>query len=939
MSSQKTTRQSICRALLSLALLAAGGQAAYAQSTYSAVLGTVFDGQGGVLPGVTVTITNVATGLSRTAVTNERGSFRVPNLPPGPYTVSAELTGFTTQERRDVELAMGSEISIDLRLRLAALQETVTVSGQTPLVETTQKSIETNVLPQEVDSLPLKTRNFTDLALLAPGVGVDTVSANSNTDSISFGGFDERYKSTWLEGVDINDDVTRGGTTQSDAVRHSFSQESIQEFQVLANQYSAEFGRSGSGVINVLTKSGTNTYRGRAFYFLRDDSFDKPNALASGKVPFRTQQWGGTVGGPLRRDRMHFFSTFERRVNDDVVTVLVPAFARPMMKDPRSELPRAFRASNVFAKLTASLTPKHYLAMNGLYEKFMRVAQNLGGSVAGDAGFDEDGYSYFLNPTLTSVLSNSLSNQLRFAGSRVFRDRVNSGPPGPSVSMPGIRFGQATNYPQARQQDNLILMDTLLYHLGDKWGDHDIKTGFEVNRSRGPRTINISFNGAYTFLRAVTFDANDPSTYPEVFTVSIGEEALHRDVDMFAGFIEDQWRVRADLTLALGLRYDVQLLRGDLNGTDIPNVPVEQFWQRFVLGDLRRINFQAYPDDTNNWAPRVGLAWDPRQDGRTVVRAGAGVFYDVIWTNDTGNVVQNYPDVFVQKYANDVRVTRIPNAFFPSLPALSVLSRQGSTSVDLPNPGALNPSTTQYSAGVQRQLSATTSISSDYIYSLGLHYPRAWNANAIRADRTYPIDPSGTILNVNDFGNRMGAHQLQLRFDRRAADRLSYRLAYTLMKVETFATAVDDYNRDADWGPAPNDVRHRFVFSFSYTVPRIDVRLGGIVTASSAPPYTVITGFDTNGDRRTNERPIGADGTMIPPNSERGDHYVNVDLRVSKLFRFAHSQRLELLWEMFNLTNAKNYGGYIGNQRSPDFGKPTYALSPFQGQLGIRFDF
>jgi len=939
MRNQSDTRKYTALLLLFVAVLIGGAAPVAAQSTYSAIQGTVVDEQGGILPGVTITVTNTATGLVRTAVTNERGFYRIPNLPPGPYLLKAELTGFAIHERRGLELTMGSEVSIDARLGLASLQETLTVSGQTPLVETTQKSIETNVLPQEVDSLPLKTRNFTDLALLAPGVGVDTTSANSNTDSISFGGFDERYKSTWLEGVDINDDVTRGGTTQSDAVRHSFSQESIQEFQVLANQYSAEFGRSGSGVINVLTKSGTNAYRGRAFYFLRDDSFDKPNALASGKVPFQTKQWGGTFGGPMRRDRTHFFATFERRTNDDVVTVRVPDFARPMMSDPRSELPRAFRASNVFAKLTASLTSNHYLAINGLYEKFMRLAQNLGGSVAGDAGFDEDGYGFFINPTLTSVLSRNFSNQLRVAGSRVFRDRVNSGPGGPSVSMPGIRFGQATNYPQGRQQDNLILMDTLSYHLDDKWGDHELKTGFEINRSRGPRTINISFNGAYTFLRAVTFNRSDPSTYPDVFTISIGEEALHRDLDLYAAFVEDQWRVSPNLTLALGLRYDVQFLRGDLDGQELPAVPVEQFWQRFVIGDLRRINFQAYPDDTNNWAPRVGLAWDPRNDGRTVIRAGAGVFYDVIWTNDTGNVVQNYPDVFVEKYANDVRVTRIPNSFFPETPPLSILSRQGSTSVDMPNPAALNPSTTQYSLGMQRQVSTTMSVSGDYIYSLGLHYPRAWNANAIRADRTYPIDPSGTILNVNDFGNRINAHQLQFRLERRAADRLSYRAAYTWMDVETFATAVSDYDRDADWGPAANDVRHRFVFSSSYTVPRIDVRLGGIVTASSAPPYNVITGVDSNGDRRTNERPIGADGKMIPPNSARGDDYFNVDLRISKLFRFAGTRRLELLWEMFNLTNAENYGGFIGNQRSPDFGKPTYALSPFQGQLAIRFDF
>jgi hypothetical protein len=925
--------------VLVLCLISLFSTPASAQSTYSSIVGSVTDEQGGVLPGALVRVVNEETGLSREGTTNERGLYRVGNLPPGRYAVIAELQGFAAQRKEGVVLAMGSEISIDLRMPLATVQESLTVTAEAPLVETTQKSIETNVSPQEVDSLPLKTRNFTDLALLAPGVGVDTTSANSNTDSISFGGFDERYKSLWLEGVDINDDVTRGGTTQSDAARHSFSQESIQEFQVLANQYSAEFGRSGSGVINILTKSGTNAYRGRAFYFLRDDAFDQKNALATGKVPFQTKQWGGTFGGPLRRDKLHVFSTFERRTNDDVVTVRVPSFAAPMMNDPRTELPRAFRSSNVFAKVTSNLNSSHFLSVNGLYEKFMRLAQNLGGTVAGDAGFNEDGYSYFVNPTLTSVLSPNMSNQLRFAVSRVIRDRVNSGANSPSVSMPGIRFGQATNYPQSRQQDNLILMNTFSYHLNDKWGEHDLKTGVEINRSRGPRTINISFNGAFTFLRAVTFNPNDPSTYPEVFTMSIGEEALHRDVDLYAGFVEDQWRIMPNLTVALGLRYDLQILQGDLRGTPVPDVPVEEFWQRFVIGDLQGTNFQAYPNDTNNWAPRVGIAWDPRRDGRTVVRAGAGVFYDVIWTNDTGNVVQNYPDVFVRKFANDVRVTGVPNSFFPNLPPLSILSRQGSTSVDLPNPGAVNPYTQQFSAGVQRQIARSMALSGDFVYSLGLHYPRAWNANAILPNRRYPLEPSGTIMNVNDFGNRIDAKQFQVRLDHRSTNRFTYRAAYTWMRVKTFADAVDDYNRNADWGSAANDVRHRFVFSSSYTVPKVDVRVGGIVSASSAPPYNVTTGVDSNGNRRTNERPLGPDGVMIEPFSARGDSYFNVDLRVSKLIRFGQMRQVEVLWEMFNLRNAVNYGGFIGNMRSPDFGRPSYAVSPFQGQLGIRVDF
>ena len=918
--------------------------AAHAQSTYSTIVGTLVDDQGAVLPGVTLTVANEGTGLVRTAVTNERGYYRVANLPPGTYSVKAELQGFAIQARTSIVLAMGSEIPIDLKMAVASLKENVTVTAQAPLIETTQKTVETTVSSHEVDTLPLKTRSFTDLALLAPGVGVDTTSANSNTDSISFGGFDERYKSMWLEGVDINDDVTRGGTTQSNASRHNFSQESIQEFQILANQYSAEFGRSGSGVMNILTRSGTNNYRGRAFYFLRDDAFDKKNALASGKIPFRTQQGGGTLGGPIEKDKIQFFATFERQQNDDVVTFAVPAFAIPMMKDPRTEAPRLYHTTNVFDKITANLSPNNFLAINTLYETFMRTMQNNGGTVAADGGFNETGYSFFMNPTLTSVLGANTSNQFRFAYSRVIHDRTPSGAAGPRVSVPGFSFGEATNYPQTRDQFNYIVMDALTRHMNTKSGEHNLKTGFEVNKSLGPRTINITFNGAFTFLRSVAFDAANPATWPTVFTISTGVPALmtpdglaewlHRDVMIYGAFVEDQWRVMPNLTLSAGLRYDLQILGGDLRGTPLPDIPAAEFWRRMVIGDLQGINFQAYPNDKKNWAPRVGLAWSPLGSTKTVVRAGAGIFYDVIWTNDTGNVVQNYPGVFVFKYANDTRLTGIPNSSFPNLPPLSTLSAQGSSSVQMPNPGALNPRTNQFSGGFQHQLATNMALSVDGIYSRGLHYPRDWNVNAILPDGSYPIEPKGTIMTVSDFGNVISAKQLQVRLDQRSARGLTYRAAYTWMNVRIYSTSpVDNYDRNADWGPAPNDVRQRVVLSGGYLVPRLDVRVGSIMTASSAPPYNITSGVDTNKDRVTNDRPAG-----IGYNAGRGDTYFNLDLRASKLIRFG-SRQVEVLWEMFNLFNTVTYGGYVGNMVSTNFGRPTYALPPFQSQIGIRFDF
>jgi hypothetical protein len=849
------------------------------------------------------------------------------------------MPSFATVERQGLVLALGGNLTLNFDLTLASLQESITVSGQSPVVEVSQKSLETNITPAEVDDLPVKGRQFVDLALLAPGVTVDTASANSATDSISFGGFNEQFKSLWLEGIDINDEVTGGGSGLSNGSRHTFSQETVQEFQIVANQYSVEFGRSGSGVINILTKSGSNQLSGRGYYFLRDDAFDKPNAFATGKVPFRQQQFGGTLAGPIVRDRTHYFISYERQIYDDVVTVNIPAFVLPIITDPRTEVPRPLRQHNLFGKLSTALSPQHYLNVTGMYGKQNREAQDLGGNIAGDGGFNEDAYDVYLAGAITSVFTNNLTNQVRVAYSDAVKDRLPSGAPGPRVIFPSISYGQATNFPQTREQLNYILMDTVSYHR-DLWGGtHDFKGGFEVNISDGPRTINTAFNGEFLFTQDVLPVTGIAATFPARYRTATGTGALGRDVDMFAFFLEDNWRVGRGFTLSAGVRYDLQYLRGDLTGEPVPtDIPAEEFWARFVEGDLAGRNWTAYPNDKNNFGPRVGFAWDPRNNGRMVVRGGYGVFFDQIWTNDTGNVVQNYPNVFTQQLANDARVTGIPNTFFPNQPPPSLLSTTGSTAVQVPNPDAESPSTQQSSIGVQRQLGETTSVSADYIHVLGLHFRRAYNANARRPNGTFPLLPSGTVITVGDYGNRIKSDQIQLKFERRMANNLSFRSSYTYMRVLQFLeTPVDKTNRDADWGSAPNDTRHRLVVSSVYRAPW-EIQLGTIITAMSAPPYNVITGVDTNGDRDINERPI-ENGVMIPPFSARGDGYFSIDLRASRSFALGGARRLEVLWEMFNLTNTRNLGGYDGNMRSSFFGQPRFALPPFQGQLGVRLNF
>ena len=239
----------------------------------------------------------------------------------------------------------------------------------------------------------------------------------------------------------------------------------------------------------------------------------------------------------------------------------------------------------------------------------------------------------------------------------------------------------------------------------------------------------------------------------------------------------------------------------------------------------------AYPNDFNNVGPRIGFAWDPRNNGRMVIRGGYGVFFDQIWTNDTGNVVQNYPNVFTSQLANDARVDGIPNTFFPNTPPLVTAERAPAAPPSRCRIAAAeSPSTQQSSIGVQRQIGARASVSADYIHVLGLHFRRAYNANARRADGTFPLLPSGTVITVGDYGNRIHSDQVQLKFERRMANNFSLRTSYTYMKVFQFLeTPVDKTNRDADWGPRANDTRHRMVISSVYRLP-FDIQLGTIIT-------------------------------------------------------------------------------------------------------------
>jgi hypothetical protein len=598
--------------------------AAIGQTTTGTILGEVKDSTGGTLPGVTVTAVNQANGLTREAVTDGLGNYRFSAMPAGLYTVKASLTGFKEATRTDVRLAINSQVAAPFTLEVGGLEETITVTEQAPLVNTTENVVRTLVDTQQIASLPLKSRDFLDLTLLAPGVVADQGSASGGqTDSISFGGMSENYKSIWLEGVDFNDEVTGGGSSLSSATRIALAQEAIQEFQVMANSYSAEFGRSASGAVNILTKSGGNQVRGAGFYFRRDDAFDKPNYFAEIVPPFKIEQYGATLGGPIKQNKLFYFASWEKRANNRSVQVNIPVAVRDFVSrlgyDTRTDIPVTTSENNVFGKVTYLASQKHTLNGTYMYDHRDLFNQQTGGDSAGDHGYDDQRRAWFFVGNLTSVLRSNVVNELRVSGSHQALDRVL--PAGstskPEIRFPTVQFGRASNVPQSRTQDNYIVTNATSVNFVAK-GTHDLKFGFEMNKVPTTSLINQSFNGLFEFLQDRPVVPGDPTSLPFRYTQGVelrGElAALTRDVDIYSAFINNQWQPRSNVTINIGVRYDWQARRPQRSGR------ADRHPDRAVLGapDHRRparpeLQGRAERPEQHRAAPRPHVGSDERR--------------------------------------------------------------------------------------------------------------------------------------------------------------------------------------------------------------------------------------------------------------------------------------------------------------------------------------
>jgi outer membrane receptor protein involved in Fe transport len=943
--------------LLSALILALLPLSVFAQSSNGSLSGNVTDDTGAALPGVTVTATNVDTGAVRTVVTNSTGHYQLELLPPGRYSVTGELSGFQASKSPNVRVNVGTDSTLNMKMR-AGIAESVTVTAAAPLIETTKSEQSSVVNEAAITNLPTNGRNFIDFVLTTPGVVRDPRSGD-----ISFAGQRGTLNSVVVDGADNNNTFFGQslGRTGSGRAPYQFSQDAVQEFQVNANAYSAEFGRAGGAVINVITKSGTNELRGSVFDFYRDRKYrsqDYLNQLRQDitgvkvvKPPYHFNQYGFSVGGPIVRDKHFFFANYDAQRNSiPNVTTLGVSDATLAGLDDASKAAAAFLKTKAVTynqqqnqdvwliKTDHELTGNDHLSLRFNRQAFTGANFENGGPQSAP---EHTGNSLVNTNTFaltnTTVITSSLFNEVR---AQYAKDRepgaANSADPEATIrqgASTALVIGRNSFSPRETTISRRQVADTIT----DIIGNHTIKGGFDYNQDHILNYFPGNFSGVYVFNSLADFQNKRAFSYLQNFPgAGTSGGTTHPNLTDKSLFIEDQWQVMPSLTLNLGLRYD----RQDFEQPSVRN-PDPALLAAGL--DTSRIH-----EDGNNIGPRLGFAWTPAGDARMVVRGGYGVFYGrtpaiMIGTGHSQNGIQvvsiQFPTANIPTYPNVY--TTLPDAL-KSLPQ----------NIFVFSPDFQNPKVEQTSLGVERGLTPDISFGVSYQYVKGSDLPRTADIN-VASPTTVTSTINGQAVSFTKYTakafptfNRVLEFQsnghskyngVTLDLQKRFSNNWQARLAYTFSKakddrpdativvpgVDDAREAQDALNLGDEYSWADTDVRHRVVLSGVWNLAYADHlqgfthallsgwSLSGIVSYQSGQPFTPVVSTDINNDgNRANDRVPGT-----ARNSLRKPSQFSIDPRITRDIAMFRAIHLQLIAEAFNLTNRSN----VSNVRNTAF--------------------
>jgi Carboxypeptidase regulatory-like domain/TonB dependent receptor len=884
--------------LLILMLLLASSVAVFGQATASsAVRGTVLDPSGAAVVGAEVTVSNAATGFSRTVKTGSDGTYSVEPLPAGVYAVKVTSSGFATAAAQKVETLVGSTTTQNFSVKPGTTSETVEVTSEAPLLDQLKTDISQNITPAEVQELPMLGRDVANLAYLAPGVrATDSYDPTKARMAIlSVNGQNGRNVNVTVNGVDNKDNTVGGPVMQ-------LPLEAVQEYVISTQRFSAANGRSEGAAINLITKSGTNQYHGSFFSYFRDQALNLDEKKADGSKahpPYSRQQFGGSIGGPIVKNTLFGFFGIERNrehssISEDPLSFSELSLVTALGAQPAANIPTPFFETRYNGRVDWRMTDKHsaYLsytsqANDGLNDQSDRTGDLTNGNFTVN-------HMQVANLTLNSLLTPSLANQFTL-GFQYWNNLIDSKISAPLVTFPSASFGTNTNVPQQSYQQKYQFKDDIT----KTWGKHTFKTGVDYlwTRKLGgffefSSTLNINFVADPSCILGVGLNAGvsgcGPSQFPQGFASpgaidSMGIANGDPSFDLPGGakqlglYFQDDWKLTNRLTMNLGLRWD-----RDFNLVGGSGVERSATFKELVAlnNPLTNPYIQKKPqDDNTNFSPRVGFAYDLTGGGKHILRGGYGLYYGNIFLNIPLFMIQQGNATLFQQSLSVSDTDIVPGTAvavnqwrygvdpLPTIPPPSGILNVGSVG-RLMDPHYKNPVTEQANIGYAWQVSKNSVIESDFIWTLGLHENKTINIDQrVPVSSTCcaiarPLDaafaaaglPRLNSIRVEKSIGRSNYKGWNLSYRQRTWKHFSLNTNYTLSWANSYSgggSSFRNYPRDArfpfqaaEYGPSSNDERHHFTLSGTVNLPW-GFEFSPILIAGSARPYTITSSRNT----------------------------------------------------------------------------------------------